>query len=219
MTIITITKHLLFRESYFIVKNIKHKVHFVEVYFILAHSSWKFQVEYRNLISTRPRRTALSVSCPCLVSVRIFRKIVSGVFLLSEFCPDFLSGVCLSGFFLSRFCPVSEFCPDFQKNTVRCLSAGQGQDRAVRTFAVVVRWRLVRMLHFDSEMIVCSIWQTELKQYLLEISETSSTKVLTKVHCLYSVSFQIKSSCNIIIYFNAFRLSHIQRSQLRHGLI
>ena len=41
--------------------------------------------------STRRRRTSLSVSCPCLVFVLIFRKIVSGVCLLSEFSVQFLS--------------------------------------------------------------------------------------------------------------------------------
>ena len=68
-----------------------------------------------HLVFTRRRRTALSVSCPCLVFVRIFRKILSGVCLLSGFCPDFLSGVCLSGFCLSRICPLSGFCPDFKE--------------------------------------------------------------------------------------------------------
>ena len=62
----------------------------------------------------RRRRTALSVSCPCLVFVRIFQKILSGVCLLSGFCPDFLSGVCLSVFYLSRFCPLSGLCSDFK---------------------------------------------------------------------------------------------------------
>ena len=70
-----------------------------------------------NLVSTRRRRTALSVSCPCLVFVRIFRKILSGVCPLSGFCPDLLSGVCLSGFCLSRFCPLSGFCPEFCKKS------------------------------------------------------------------------------------------------------
>ena len=36
---------------------------------------------------SRRRRTAPSVSCLCLVFVRILRKIVSGVCLLSGFCP------------------------------------------------------------------------------------------------------------------------------------
>ena len=47
--------------------------------------------------------------------VRIFRKIVSVVCLMSGFCPDVLSGVCVSGFCLSRFCQLSGFCPDFEK--------------------------------------------------------------------------------------------------------
>ena len=71
----------------------------------------------------RRRRTALSVSCPCLGFVRIIRKIVSGVCLLSGFCPDFLSGICLSWFCLSRFSPLSGFCPNFSKKlSVVCLS-------------------------------------------------------------------------------------------------
>ena len=74
------------------------------------------------LVLIRRRRIALSVSCPCLFFVRIFRKILSGVCLLSGFCPDFLSGVCLSGFCLSgfclsRFCPLSGFCPEFCKKS------------------------------------------------------------------------------------------------------
>ena len=37
---------------------------------------------------------------------------------VSGFCPDSLSGVCLSGYCLSRFCPLSGFCPEFRKK--RC---------------------------------------------------------------------------------------------------
>ena len=55
--------------------------------------------------------------CPCLVFVRIFRRILSGVYRLSGLCPDSLSGVCLSGFCLSHFCPLSGFCPEFCKKT------------------------------------------------------------------------------------------------------
>ena len=68
-------------------------------------------------VGARRRRTTLSVSCPCLVFVGIFRKILSGVCLLSRFCLDFLSGVGLSGFYLSRFCPLSGFCPDFKEKS------------------------------------------------------------------------------------------------------
>ena len=61
------------------------------------------------------KMTWIGRSCPCLVFVRIFRKILSGVCLLSGFCPDCLSGVCLFGFCMSRFCPLSGFCPDFKE--------------------------------------------------------------------------------------------------------
>ena len=49
--------------------------------------------------------TPLSVSCSCLVFVRIFKKI--------------LSDDCLSVFFLSRFCP--PILSGFYKKAVRCL--------------------------------------------------------------------------------------------------
>jgi len=42
----------------------------------------------QDLESSRRRRTALSMSQPCLVFVRIFRRIVSVVCLLSGFFPD-----------------------------------------------------------------------------------------------------------------------------------
>ena len=61
--------------------------------------------------------------------VGIFLTDLSGVCPVSGFCPDSLSGVCLSGFCLSRFCPVSGFCPDFQKNSVRCLSVRPDKDK------------------------------------------------------------------------------------------
>ena len=59
------------------------------------------------------RRTLQYVRC--LFFVRIFLTDLSGVCPLSGLCPDSLSGVCLSGFCLSRFCPLSGFCPDFRK--------------------------------------------------------------------------------------------------------
>ena len=84
---------------------------------LIADRLLTVEYELYSLIHTtsRRRRTALSVSCPCLVFVRIFQEILSGVCLLSEFCPDFLSGVCLSGFCLSRICLLFGFCPEFKE--------------------------------------------------------------------------------------------------------
>ena len=87
--------------------------------------------------------SGFSVRC---LSVRILSvSILSAVRILSGISKKTLSGVCLSGFCLSRFCPLSVFCPEFSKK--RCplsvCPAGQGQDRAVRTFGVLVHRRLV----------------------------------------------------------------------------
>ena len=43
----------------------------------------------------------LRCNCPCLIFVRSFRKILSSDYILSGFRPNFLTGICLSGF--SRF--------------------------------------------------------------------------------------------------------------------
>ena len=67
-----------------------------------------FQGEKWIFNSVRPCPVLVHVPCPCLVFVRISRKILSGVCLLSGFCPDFLSGVCLSGQTRTR-----QSCPDF----------------------------------------------------------------------------------------------------------
>ena len=88
--------------------------------------------------------SGFSVRC---LSVRILSvSILSGVRILSGFLEKKLSGVCLSGLFLSRFCPLSGFCPDFSKKLcpLSVCPAGQGQDRAVRIFAVLVRRRPAR---------------------------------------------------------------------------
>ena len=98
---------------------------------IFTYSNLTKSTNWSELRLCRRRRTALSVSCPCLVFVQIFRKMVSGV------CP--------SGFCLSRFCQLSGFCQSLRNKTVRRLSvcpAGQGRERAVRTFTALVRWRL-----------------------------------------------------------------------------
>ena len=79
--------------------------------------------------------------CPVLVS---FLSGFSGKsWPVSICCPDFLSGVCLSGLCLSQFSPLSGFCPDYRKKLPVVCPAGQGRDRAVRTFTVLVRRRLV----------------------------------------------------------------------------
>ena len=69
-------------------------------HFTQAHMSW-----FAHALWSRHRRTALSVSCPCLVFVRIFQKIVSGV------C---LSGLCLSRFCLSGRTRTRQSYPDFR---------------------------------------------------------------------------------------------------------
>ena len=75
------------------------------------------------MVPARRWRTVLSVSCLCLVFVRIFRKI--------------MSGVCLSRFWQPvEDCPMS-FCPhfvcldsvrNFRKNAVCCLSVRPDKD-------------------------------------------------------------------------------------------
>ena len=64
-----------------------------------------------GLVLGRRRRTALSVSCPCLVFVRIFRKIVFGVRLSGwtrtrQSCPDFYCPT--SGFYIFETHPKNE---------------------------------------------------------------------------------------------------------------
>ena len=140
--------------------------------------------------SHQTARTALSVSCPCLVFVRIFRKILSGVCLLSGFCPDFRQvSVCLEFFrssvqivlkdlsgvyLLSGFCPdsvsgvcMSGFCPDLIKNLSAVCLSGRDRDRAVRTFTVLVHRRLPRTI---SERSVDQAWKNwDLGQEILNI--------------------------------------------------
>ena len=62
---------------------------------------------------TRHWRTALSVSCPCLVFVRIFREIVfvvcqSGWTKTRQSCPDFHCPI--SGFYIFKTHPKTKFC-------------------------------------------------------------------------------------------------------------
>ena len=108
--------------------------HYVILFSYITFSTRSFKI-LRHIFATliRRRRTALSVSCPCLIFVRIFRKIVSGVCLLSGFSVrclsirtlsvSILSAVrILSGFFektLSAVClsgraRTRQSCPDFR---------------------------------------------------------------------------------------------------------
>ena len=48
--------------------------------------------------------------CPCPVRVSFLSGFSGKSCLVSGFCPDFLSGVYLSGFCLSRFCQLSGYC-------------------------------------------------------------------------------------------------------------
>ena len=86
---------------------------------ILKTVKYSFRI-FLIYVSLRRRRTALSVSCPCLVFARIFRKILSGVCPVSGFCPD---SVCLD----------SVRCQDsvriFRKKAFRCLSVRPDKDK------------------------------------------------------------------------------------------
>ena len=82
---------------------------------------------HKDQMKTRRRRTAQSVS-------RFWSDFPE---ILSVVCP--LSGFsvrCLSGFCLSRFCPLSGFCPDFRKKSC--------------PFTVLVRRRLDQRLKRSS---------------------------------------------------------------------
>ena len=66
--------------------------------------------------------SGFSVRC---LSVRILSvSILSAVRIVSRFLEKMLSCVCLSGFFLSRSCPLSGFCRDFfeKRLSAVCLS-------------------------------------------------------------------------------------------------
>ena len=107
-----------------------------------ANPNFTFIRIFRTNLSAVWILSGFTVRC---LSVRILSvSILSGVRILSGFLEKRLSGVCLSGLCLSRFCPVSGFCPDFWKKLcpLSVCPAGQGQDRAVRIFAVLVRRRL-----------------------------------------------------------------------------
>ena len=118
---------------------------------IIGYDSWAMTIIGNLWDPVRRRRTALSVSCLCLVFVRISRKILPGVRLLPGFCPDSLPGLCLSGFFLSRFCPLTGFCPNIRKSSpLSVCPIGKGRDGAVRTFTDLVRRRLDPVLSRSS---------------------------------------------------------------------
>ena len=142
--------------------------HMRSLWLLRCYSKWKrsrtqVRTNHGQSHPPTPRICPLSIPCPNFLqtylsgvcplsgfSVRILSvSILSGVRILSGFWEIKLSGVCLSGLCLSRFCPVSGFCPDFWEKLcpLSVCPAGQGQDRAVRTFAVLVRRRLV--LHWN----------------------------------------------------------------------
>ena len=102
-----------------------------------------FSITNVNNIDVRRRRTALSVSCPCLVFVRIFPNfcpvyvsdvrilsiflsvriflisILSAVRIMSEFLEGRLSAVYKSGFCSEIFCPVSVRFSKKQRTSLR----------------------------------------------------------------------------------------------------
>ena len=96
----------------------------------------------------------VSVRCPD--SVQIFRKVLSGVCPVSGLCQNSLSGFCLS-----RFCPVSGFRLYFSETvcSVSVCPAGQGQDSDVRIFTVAVHltlFSIIYWVYFTSWMTLCS---------------------------------------------------------------
>ena len=77
-----------------------------------------------GLVFVRIFRKILSVICLGLAFVRIFRKILSGVCLLSGFGPDFLSGD-----FPDSCCLNSVHCPDYVRHLVKkCCPISAYQD-------------------------------------------------------------------------------------------
>ena len=114
-------------------------------------------IKILDRLERRCRRAALSLSCPCLVSVRIFRKILSVGCPLFEFClisvcPDsvYLDFVRCSDFLKPPILSVWIFLsslwgPESGLFEKRCSlsvpAAEQGRDRGVQTFGVLVRRR------------------------------------------------------------------------------
>ena len=86
-----------------------------------------FEISHEEPLSQKSADSSLTVSCPCLGFVRTNRgqslSSNSRICPVSDRCLDFLSGACLSGLCLSRFCRLSEVGPDFRKKRhVVCLS-------------------------------------------------------------------------------------------------
>ena len=87
--------------------------------------------------------------CPCPVRVLFLSGFSGKSCPVSVWCPDSVQIFCPMSVCPDFFCLDSVRCPDLKK-TVRCLSvrsAGQGRDRAVRTFAVLVRRHLFLKLY------------------------------------------------------------------------
>ena len=112
---------------------------------LVLNSQWHWlyfsPVKWTIRLPSRRRRTELSVSCPCLIFVRIFRKIVSVVCLLSGFCPDVLKKCCPISVCSDFACPDSVQFPEsvriLEKKPVRCLSFWLDEDEDRRTLMLM----------------------------------------------------------------------------------
>ena len=108
-------------------------------------------------------RTVSSVELSNLSVDGIFLTDLSGVCSLSGFCPESLTGVCLSGFRLSRFCQLSgDSVWILETKTVRCLSARPGGPELSRlplslSADVWPQWDFARSLRNGSDFILDTV--------------------------------------------------------------